>query len=114
MSKPLELTVYPWVDRWVDWTENFRGQTIHGSSREYGYETPRGVFCGDDFPEKRLTDAELAAELWFGTAREGHAEAMGWRTGHAQDWINTNREECRIVAILERFATLPHYDEAAE
>ena len=61
---------------------------------------------------KRLTDPELGAILWFHVSREAQAEVMGWQTGHAQDWINTNQEECRIVRILERFAALPHYDEA--
>jgi hypothetical protein len=60
---------------------------------------------------KRLADAEMAAELWFGVSREAHAEAMGWRTKLAVDWINTNQEEARIVRILERFANLPHFDE---
>jgi hypothetical protein len=69
--------------------------------------TPYAVVAKD----KRLTDPELGAILWFHVSREAHAEAMGWRTGHAQDWINTNQEECRIVRILERFASLPHYDE---
>jgi len=63
---------------------------------------------------KRLTDPELGAILWFHVSREAQAEVMGWQTDHAQDWINTNQEECRIVRILERFAALPHYDEPTQ
>lgn len=96
MSKPLELTVFPQ-----------RGEGY--------YAKPWVVLSAASVDRrvqaKRLTDVELAAEQWFAVSREAHAEAMGWRSNLAPDWINTNHEEARIARILERFATLPSYDE---
>lgn len=114
MSKPLELHIYPKVDRWVEYTMEFLGKAVSGSSREYGYETPRGIFEGDEWPEKRLTDAELAAEYfaqdsqcrheqWIETVRGDEDYTSAERAGQSRmyDRLNT----------LHRFATLPHYDE---
>jgi hypothetical protein len=100
MSKPFELTVYP------HWEDDLNG-TCYSTRDGLGFpiNVDYWILC------KQLDDAELAAELWFAVSREAHAEAMGWRTGHAPDWINTNQEECRIVGILERFAALPHASE---
>lgn len=66
--KPLELTVYPYVDRWeeVPVTTHWGTTTVH--DRVMGYERPDGVYdfslFGPDLFEKRLTDAELSAEMW--------------------------------------------------
>jgi len=116
MKRPLELTIYPYVDRWVEYTMVFLGKEVSGSSREYGYETPRGIFAGDEYPEKRLTDAELAAEYW---RHNGDTDAVceGLRVKTfggliANGLLAEDLMKARL-ATLERFATLPHYDEDA-
>lgn len=50
--------------------------------------------------DKRLTDAELAAEFWA-----SHGEANAAMTGNRRLLFSRR-------ATLARFATLPHYDEA--
>jgi hypothetical protein len=52
---------------------------------------------------KRFTDAELAAEFHF-AAGEADIEFFA---NHEQEDAELNR----IADTLERFATLPHYDE---
>jgi hypothetical protein len=85
MSKPLELTVYE-----VDPTEPSM-VVVEGFWAYRPYD-----------PAKRLTDAELAAEM--------HSAARDYD----MDWVQTGRDESPLAAIystLRRFATLPHYDE---
>lgn len=50
---------------------------------------------------KRLTDAELAAEVWRQEAQVTAVEAMG----------GTPTRNIAALETLHRFATLPHYDE---
>ena len=72
---------------------------------------------------KRLTDSELAAEVFSAIFHEAECEVRGRRIergypphpGHpaVEHYVKQNREFGRQAGILERFATLPHYDEAA-
>jgi hypothetical protein len=103
--KPLELTIYPEVDRWVT--------TEHGGHRESGYETPTGVydftFFGPDLFDKRLTDPELAAELHQATLDIYRAKVHfeGDRAALRSEAIG------RMQTVL-RFAMAPHFDEEPE
>lgn len=109
--KSLELTIYPFVDRWVDYTCDIGGRTVSGSSREYGYETPHGVWRGDEFEEKRLTDAELAAEYWRTGQDEAYiTEGIIWK-GICDGWSTSESAALHRSYVIRRFATLPHYDE---
>ena len=112
MSKPLQLTIYPWVDRWVDWNMEFLGKPMTGSSREYGYETPHGVWSGDEFPEKRLTDADMAAEFHKSTSdfMSAHSLHMLFEDAETEQKLSDARD---WMFAMERFAILPHYDEVA-
>lgn len=92
--KPLELTVFL-------------------RDEEHDYRHPLGFWIpeadADHWVEaKRLTDAELAAEHW--------CYCTGWfaavRSDDDYDGAPATRELARRATILERFATLPHYDEA--
>ena len=66
--------------------------------------------------KKRLTDAELAAEVNSAVFHEAECEVRGLRlkdsSGPAFDhWVKWNHEFGRRADILERFATHDHYDE---
>lgn len=103
MSKPLELVIH----------EKVPGQY----GREATYNSPDGFWA---YPEshvdgyaqdKRLTDAELAAECYKAQCEWLHA-------GHNVDddigYPFSRRDVGRMNArmgVLMRFATLPHYDE---
>jgi hypothetical protein len=94
--KPLELTVWA------------RNENYPGASNVV-YEHPDGlVAVGDLFVdaeahEKRLTDAELAAE---------HHRAKWTGLMHEHKWHSILSDKHRaMIATVERFATLPHYDE---
>lgn len=97
--KPLELTVYPKLER------PLYGHQIEGYRQQVKAEIELRE-------AKRFTDAELAAEYyrmdglcrkeqWIEAVRDDYCEAE--RRGQAMmyDRLNT----------LYRFATLPHYDE---
>lgn len=61
----------------------------------------------------RFTDAELASEWWrqdsfFKTARR-RTEILG----DQKHLVESREREWDRLRIVERFATLPHYDEAA-
>lgn len=88
MSKPLELTVYPtfWLSGNL-WTTAAAGATISDP-----VDVDYWVQC------KRFTEAELAADYWM--------VMSGLFDGHGK-----KARERR--ATLERFATLPSYDEVA-
>jgi hypothetical protein len=96
--KPLELVVWPKVDRWVKHPSG-------GGWREYGYETPTGVYdftlFGPDLFDKRLTDAELAAEVHSAVLDIYRSKVHGTPTTEALD---------RMAAML-RFAVNDHYDQ---
>lgn len=86
----LELKVYPNAERCSLWP----------------------AWCSVEFhdlvgPDKRLTDAELAAEYWKLTY--GDEVARGWASDYA---VIRRSEEQRQT--MHRFATLPHYDEPTE
>ncbi|WP_285240086.1 hypothetical protein [Pseudarthrobacter sp. MEB009] len=80
--------------------------------------------CGDTRcfvieDDKRLTDAELAAEVQGAVFHEAECEVRGLRLGMGDPehpgvdhWVHWNHEFGRRAGILERFAKLPHYDEA--
>lgn len=76
-------------------------------------------FVADSYSDiKRLTDAELAAEVQRAVFHEAECEVRGLRLiisnpGHPgiDHWAAHNHEFGRQATILERFATLPHYDE---
>ena len=116
MSKPLELTVYP--------------------PNGFGYQVPLRVWSppscdpDDDFrvvvseddiqkriESKRLTDAELAAEVFSAVFHESECEVRARQVGEGHPsfnhWLKANHEYARQAEIVERFATLPHYDEVA-
>jgi hypothetical protein len=108
--KPLELVVYPKVDRWV--------KHPHGGGwREFGYETPTGVWdftlFGPDLFDKRLTDAELAAEYhsWDSLCRrEQWIETVQGDEYTERERRGQKRMYDRLNTIY-RFATHPHHDE---
>lgn len=100
MSKPFELTIYPpaKADVPVDFTDVSRGTTV--TSWFY-----RNAGLLTSYPpridkRKRLTQAELAASVWWSIV-QFYTEQLG---PERQEWARRNM-------ILERFATLPHYDE---
>lgn len=88
MSKPLELVIFPKLERPRTGAEimPFREQ----------FRTERELRLS-----KRLTDAELAAEYWKAAESVAFITAMG----------GTPIRAWRKLAILRRFATLPHHDE---
>lgn len=99
MSKPMELTVYPLLEK-------------VGRFAEPGYIVgKRGVTVADAWyleRRKRLKDLELIAEY--------HAnEVEAWRmVGRRPEFYNVDVAE-KIEAresTLRRFATTPHYSEA--
>ena len=53
--------------------------------------------------QKRLTEAELAAEYW-------RANALGWMHEDAGEFTRAEQHSTES-SIFRRFATLPHYDE---
>lgn len=68
--------------------------------------------------EKRLTDAELAAEAFSAVFHEAECEVRGMRIERTfpkhprvEYYVEQNHEFGRQADILHRFATLPHYDE---
>jgi hypothetical protein len=108
--KPLELTVYP-KSRGMFGAQYDLADGRHMLAREGADVLSRN---------KRFTDAELAAEMQSAVFHEAECEVRGLRLvmrnpdhpgiDHYSHW---NREFGRRATILERFATLPHYDEAA-
>jgi hypothetical protein len=67
---------------------------------------------------KRLTDAELAAEVFSAVFHEAECEVRGMRIERTwpkhpsvERYVEQNHEFGRQADILRRFATLPHYDE---
>lgn len=95
MSKPLELVVYPPLECVGDRPKD---RLKHEFAK--GAEWKRGQ-------AKRLTDVELAAEYWSQQMEVVRAvdRAYPWGCSDEVD-IETAR-----ICTLERFATLPHYDE---
>ena len=97
--KPLELTVYPKMgsvyyddEAHCTWSETM----VYGLS-----------------VEKRLTDAELAAE--FEAARCDYL--LSEKTGHfwaplGETWPSDHESAGRRASTILRFATADHYDEA--
>lgn len=63
--------------------------------------------------EKRLTDAELAAEYYAALA---HFERMGFNeVSSGDDWDDATWVRiAKPMQTLHRFATLPHYDEPTQ
>lgn len=100
--KALELTVHPtyWLSGRL-WCDTAPAATFVGP-----IDVDYWVAC------KRLTDAELAAEVWCGVEeRTRHAgNILGGQhdNPYAQKAFNTAIER---AITLHRFATLPHYDE---
>ncbi|QDG65816.1 hypothetical protein NIBR502772_05945 [Pseudarthrobacter sp. NIBRBAC000502772] len=88
--KALELTIYP---------------PIHRPRYGYGIDPYREQWKRERniIEAKRLTDAELAAEYWRST---WDAQSC-YHDGSDEDITATRKE----YEALERFATLPHYDE---
>lgn len=103
--KALELTVYP-----------TRGRET------YVIPPPRlslGAVAVDRLSQaKRLTDAELAAEVFSAIFHEAECEVRGLRLiltdpehPDIDHYAKHNHEFGRQADILRRFATLPHFDE---
>lgn len=88
--------------------------TVYEMDEDGDYIHPDGYFISsldvDVFVEwKRLTDAERAAEYWRG-------EFDYERAFHGMCYLSGNWDPGKFStyerrAVLERFATLPHYDE---
>ncbi|UKA69543.1 hypothetical protein [Arthrobacter sp. FW306-06-A] len=89
MSRPLELTVYPKLER------PLYGHQIEGYRQQVKAESALKE-------SKRLTDAELAAE-W---QQEQRHMAVAVICGQPDALTKARRAD-----TLHRFATLPHYDE---
>lgn len=111
MSKPLELKIFPRV-----FLENPLPRHSHlpGWRRLRGYEVDGQLvglgsvrLAGED---KRLEDPELAAEYW---RADGDATLTTEGIGVTNLGTWSQREAATIsrLCTLERFATLPHYDE---
>ena len=66
--------------------------------------------------DKRFTDSELAAELFAAVFHEAECEVRGRSLDPEHPavdyWAKGCREYGRQAGIIERFATLPHFDEA--
>ena len=93
MSKPLELTVHE-IDR-----ADPSMVVVKGFWEYRPYD-----------PEKRLTDAELAAEYWnlnyFGSGAQFNEASSG--DPYSEEFWESHYER---LDALYGFATLPHYDE---
>lgn len=100
--KPLELTVYPLDPSFP------AGYKLHRDTRITFAAANRMA------TEKRLTEPELAAELWRNESELNHiSEGYSWQ-GLTGGW--SADEDTAIIRdkTLERFATLPHCDEVPE
>lgn len=108
--KSLELTVYPLRDK-------------VGNNARPGYVVnKRGLSTAEAYrmqQAKRLTDTELAAEVFSAVFHEAECEVRGLRLilrdqehPDIDVYAKHNHEFGRQADILRRFATLPHYDEA--
>lgn len=105
MNEPLELTVYPLLDKVGRRAE--RGYIVNREPIESWYVDNYQIF------EKRLTPPELAAEYWrkngdFESCAEGYTTA---NDGYTFAWEGV---EASRLNTVRRFATCPHYDEAAQ
>lgn len=97
--RPLKLTIYP---------------PIHRPRYSHGIDPYRKLI-----ESKRLAEAELAAEVFSAVFHEAECELRGrkiaLRFGNdhpaVDHYAGKNHEFGRQAEILERFATLPHYDE---
>jgi hypothetical protein len=106
--KPLELTVWA------------RNENYPGASNVV-YEHPDGlVAVGDLFVdaeahEKRLTDAELAAEYWalYSEYVRGASNLLHCQERYMEAAGKSFQEADLKCRVLHRFATLPHFDEAS-
>lgn len=104
--KDLELTVYPKTDG--HFSRHCHSVSADGSIRRLMW----GCQCPES--SKRLTNAELAAEYWQAQHDFAFiAEGMIWgqMCGH---WSFGEDAASARTKTLERFATLPHYDEVPE
>lgn len=97
MSKPLELTVYPKLER-----PRF-GYDIDPYREQWRRE--RNLI-----ESKRLADAELAAEFHKSTSDFMSANSlhMLFEDAETEEKLNDARD---WMFAMERFATLPQYDE---
>lgn len=90
MTRPLELTIHPLI------------QDRHGEDWYVWKDTAVRPFVADMYAvNKHLTEPELAAEYW--------------QSDYADTRYDREDEDLEpIPEIIQRFATLPHYDEAGE
>lgn len=100
--KPLELTIYPKLERPTTGAEimPYREQWQRESALQGA---------------KHLTDAEMAAE--FEAARCDYlisATTGNFWSPLGETWPSDHASAGRRAATLLRFATLPHYDEVDE
>lgn len=70
-----------------------------------GSFTPYAIVATD----KRFTDAELAAEFW--RSEHDYERAFHGMRYACGNWPHSKFEAYERVAIVERLANLPHYDE---
>ena len=98
--KELELTMYPLLEK-------------VGRNARPGYMVgKRAVSVAEAFrvgQAKRLTDAELAAEYWLLSSRR--QRMLGYHDGPDSETRKQARIDEDRMKVVERFATLPHYDE---
>ena len=92
--KPLELTVYPRLER------PLYGHQIEGYRQQVKAEIELRE-------AKRFTDAELAAEYYAQQMASVRAFDRAYPYGESEE---LDMEEARI-SVIQRFATLPHHDE---
>lgn len=97
--KPLELVIYPPLP----FSLRMAVAVFH--------TIPPGL---SEMKSKRLTGAELAAEYWRADGDQfAICEGITWE-GQVGEWPTGEKAALHRQRILERFATMPHYDEVTE
>lgn len=107
--KPLELTIYPDAECICELSSEY------ATGYNYACDVADHGWMQSVTKAKRLTDAELAAEVNYAVFHESECELRARKLGeghpHYEHYRAGNHEWARRAPILERFAKLPHYDE---
>lgn len=103
MSRPLELTIHPRTAGWDSQSEDW--YTWQGTE-------VRPLTADMYAVNKHLSEPELASEYWQAAEKATYARGRVDRClDNPLPYTADKAEE--ILGILARFATHPHYDEAA-